>query len=68
MLQCLSVQISRGIRTPPFSLFMTSDFVTSVSCVQNNSWHVSHRMQGMIDQFEDFSGEYPVHVISVAFV
>ena len=28
----------------------------------------SHRMQGTIDQFEDFSGEYPVHVISVAFV
>ena len=56
---------------------MTGDFVTSVSCVlhtlkspkmQNNSWHVSHRMQRMVDQFEDLLGEYPVHVISVAFV
>ena len=62
---------------PPFSLFMTSDFVTSLSCVldalkcpkmQYNSWHVFHRMQRMVDQFEDLSGEHPVHVISVAFV
>ena len=62
---------------PPFSLFMTSDFGTSVSCVldtlkspkmQNSSWHVSHRMQRTVDQFEDLSGEHPVHVISVAFV
>ena len=75
MLQCLSVQISQGY--PPFSLFMTSDFGTSVSCVpdtlkspkmQNNSWHVSHSMQRTVDQFEDLLGEYPVHVISVAFV
>ena len=56
---------------------MTSDFGTSVSCVldtlrspkmQYNSWHVSHRMQRTVDQFEDLLGEYPVHVISGAFV
>ena len=34
----------------------------------NNSWHASHRMQRMIDQFEDFLVDYPVRVISVAVV
>ena len=32
------------------------------------SWHAFHRMQRMIDQFEDFLVEYPVRVISVAVV
>ena len=30
------------------------------SKTQNDSWHVSHRMQRMIDRFEDFLVEYPV--------
>ena len=68
MFKCANI-----LGVPSFSLFMTSDFVTSVSCVldtlkspkmQNNS----HRMQRTDDQFEDLLGEYPVHVISGAFV
>ena len=35
---------------------------------QNNSWHASHRKQRTIARFEGFLVEYPVRVISVAFV
>ena len=68
MFKCANI-----LGVPSFSLFMTSDFVTSVSCVldtlkspkmQNNSWNVSHRMQRTVDHFEDLLGEYPVHAIS----
>ena len=52
---------------------MTSDFVTSLSCVLDTlrspkMQYNSHRMQRTVDQFEDLLGEYPVHVISGAFV
>ena len=35
---------------------------------QDNSSQASCRMQRMVDQFEDFLVEYPVHAISVAAV